>query len=258
VFNALLSAASKRAFASFSEYSSGVLAMTDESPKLTNTNRGLYAALLLDEKPWSWNWKFNPNLKEHMHALGVIAANYNELEGHFYLLFYLTLNKFEVGKIIFSKLNNAERIETALKLAETEPANFRDLFRYFISGYGIASENRNILMHSKAHNAWPYDISVSHLTLAKPSKKSPDENNFISLDVPELRSIADDMARFGSFGFDLFLWRLALLTGGILTWADGDTTTPTLPRKPPEPRRLLLSPQEVPTSAPPQPQSSGE
>ena len=90
--------------------------MTDETPKLTNTNRGLYAALLLDEKPWSWNWKFNPNLKEHMHALGVIAANYNELEGHFYRLFYLTLNKFEVGKIIFSKFNNAERIETALKL----------------------------------------------------------------------------------------------------------------------------------------------
>src|SRR5436309_2741829 len=116
--------------------------MTDESPKLSN----LYAALLLGEKPWSWDWRYNPKLKEHMHALGVIAANYNELEGHFYRLFYLILNKFEAGSIIFSKLSNAERIEVALKLAEREQDNFSDLFRYFISGFGIASENRNILM----------------------------------------------------------------------------------------------------------------
>jgi hypothetical protein len=25
------------------------------------------------------DWTYNPNLKDHMHALGVIAANYNEL-----------------------------------------------------------------------------------------------------------------------------------------------------------------------------------
>jgi hypothetical protein len=228
--------------------------MTDENPKFRN----LYAALLLDEKPWSWDWKYNPSLKEHMHALGVIAANYNELEGHFYRLFYVILNKSEAGSLIFSKLNNGERMEVALKLAEREPAGFRDLFRHFISGYGIASENRNILMHSKAHNAWPHDIRISHLTLAKPSKKSPNENNFISLDISELRSVADDMASFAKYGWGLFYWRVAFLSNGELTLSDGSIVTPSLPEKPAEPRRLVLSPQEAPESIPPQPGSSGE
>src|SRR5258708_23951798 len=179
--------------------------MTDESP-IPNYAKGLYAALLLDERPWSWHWRYNPNLKEHMHALGVIAANYNELEGHFYRLFYLTMNQAEVGKIIFAKLNNAERMEIALKIAEGETSQFRDLYEHFISGYGIATENRNILLHSKAYNAWPFDIGLSHLTLTKPSKKSQDENNFISLDISELRSFADVMANLALYDANLFYW----------------------------------------------------
>jgi hypothetical protein len=143
-------------------------------------------------------------------------------------------------------------MEIALKLAAKESAIFRDLFEYFISGYGIASENRNILLHSKAHNAWPFETSASHLTLAKPQKKSPDENNFISLDVSDLRSIADDMANFNLFGWQLYYWRIALSTGGTITWENGQTDTPTLPEKPPEPRRLVLSPEQVPVTAPPQ------
>jgi len=107
-------------------------------PKL----RGLYAALLAGEKPWSWDWKYNPNLKEHMHALGVIAANYNELEGRFYGLFYLTFDRFEIGKIVFSKLNNAERMDIALRIAENEPESFRDRYIHFINAYGIRAFRR--------------------------------------------------------------------------------------------------------------------
>jgi hypothetical protein len=221
--------------------SGGHLAMTDADSSLSPLVRAL-----IGDKPWSWTWKYNPNLLNHMHAFGVIAANYNDLEGQFYRLFFLTMGKMEAGKIVFAKLNNSERAEVALKAAETEPAAFRALFEYFISGYGTATENRNILMHSKAHNAWTREITMSHLILAKPSKKSPDENNFVSLDVSELRAIADDMANFSGFGWDLFLWRMALLTGGKISWPDGEVTTPTLPGKPPEPRKLSLSPQLIP------------
>jgi len=178
-----------------------------------------------------------------MHTLGVIAANYNELEGSFYRLFFLTLGKFEVGKIIFAKLNNAERIETALKIAENETPEFRDRYEHFINGYGTCTENRNILLHSKAHNAWPLDIAVSRLTLAKTSKKSADENNFVSLDISELRAIADDLAALSMFGWGLFYWRFASLSGGTINWESGQSATPPLPDKPPEPRRLVLSPQ---------------
>lgn len=230
----------------------------DPEPTKTNYHSGLLALIAGNEKPWSWDWTYNPNLKDHMHALGVIAANYNNLEGVFYRLFFLTLGKIQVGKLVFSKLNNAERIEIALKMAEYEKPKFRDRYEHFISGYGASTENRNNLLHSKAHNAWPRDISVSHLTLAKPSKKSPDENNFISLDISELRSVADDLAALTMFGSGLFYWRFASLTGGTITWDSGETATPPLPEKPPSPRRLVLSPQSNPTDTPPQPESSAE
>lgn len=225
---------------------------------ITPVNRGLYAALLLDEKTWSWNWRYNPSLKDHMHALGVIAANYNDLEGQFYRLFYVIMSDMDAGKLIFSKLNNAERMEVALKLGEHTSPTFRTLFEYFISGFGTLHENRNILMHSKAHNALDKELDISHITLAKQSKRSPHENNFVSLDIQELRTIADDMANFSTFGFDLFMWRLALAVGGTITWADGTSLTPTLPERPLAPRKLVLSPQEAPISAPPQIESSGE
>jgi len=232
--------------------------MSADDPNPTKNNPGILAALLAGARPWSWDWTYNANLKEHFHALGVIAANYNELEGFFYRLFYLTLGKSDAGKIIFSKLNNAERIQVALKVAEGETLEFRDRYEHFISGFGTVAENRNILLHSKAHNAWPLDVSVSHLVLAKPSKHNLNENNFVSLDVTELRSVADDLHSLCLFGGGLMYWRYASVTGGVITWESGETVTPPLPDKPASPRKLALSPQPVLLGPSHQPETSGK
>ena len=147
-------------------------------PKL----RGLYAALLAGEKPWSWDWKYNPNLKEHMHALGVIAANYNELEGRFYGLFYLTFDRFEIGKIVFSKLNNAERMDIALRIAENEPESFRDRYIHFINAYGIRAFRRRKhdavedgKRHRQDHGIGGVALAVAAPTSARPSISSTAE-----------------------------------------------------------------------------------
>ncbi len=226
--------------------------MTD-NPSAPN---GLLAALLMGEKPWSWNWRYNPNLFNHMHALGVIAANYNALEGEFYRLFFVTSDKMEVGKLVFAKLNNAERIQIARAIAETEPPPFQELFLYFLDCFGTITENRNILMHSQTHDLWPYDLEDTHLTLSKASKIKPDNHGFIRLDVSELRRIADEMHEAASFGFKLFLWRFAIITGGTITWSDGSQLTPSLPEKPAEPRKLVLGPPPILKDSPPQPEAS--
>jgi hypothetical protein len=235
--------------------------MPDSSDEAEVPKRGLLSGLselFIPPKSWSWTWKYNPNLFEHMHALGVIAANYNELEGQFYRLFWITSDRFEVAKLVFSKLNNAERMEVALKVAENEPKQFKEHYRAFIGGFGTSHENRNVLMHSRAHNAWPRnDTTLSRLTLAKPSKKAPDENNFISLEVAELRDVADDMAAYADFGWELYFWRLAFFTGGKITWPDGETVSPTLPEIPAPPRKLALSPQPTQVGTPPQIEASG-
>ena len=226
--------------------------MSEKEP----SNSRIIAALLGGD---DWEWRHFPSYQKHMQALGVIAANYNDLEVQFSRLFYITSDKFEVAKLIFSKLNNAERIEVALKVSENEPSQFRPLLQHFIAGFSVSNQNRNDLMHSKAHNAWSFKPeNPSVLTLAKQLKKKPDENHFVSLSVDDLRGVADDMSKFSNFGWDVFLWRLAFITGGTIDWGDGKKTTPTLPEKPPEPRRLILEPQEAPTTESPQPQSSGE
>jgi hypothetical protein len=224
---------------------------------MTEPSTGLWDAIM--GGAGDWYFRHYPNHRDHMQALGVIAAKYNDLEGAFYRLFLVTMHNMNVGKLVFAKLNNAERVTVAKKAAETEPLEFRLLLEYFLSGFGILAENRNILMHSKAHNAGALEsLGQSHLTLAKAAKSNPDENNFVNLEVKDLRAIADDMANFSDFGFDLFLWRIALVTGGTISWGDGKTTTPTLPEKPLAPRKLTPSPQEVQTTASPPQQSSAE
>ncbi len=61
---------------------------------------GLFAGLFANAKPWCWDWKYNANLFNHMHALGVIAATYNDLEAQFYRLFWVTSNQMEVAKLV--------------------------------------------------------------------------------------------------------------------------------------------------------------
>lgn len=223
---------------------------------MSEASPGIVAAILGGD---SWQLRHYPQHRNHMQALGVIAANYNDLEGQFYRLFYMTAGNINVGKLVFAKLNNADRMAVAKKASETEPHLFKPLFEHFIAGFGTAAENRNILMHSKAHSAWSLaTLGVSHLTLTKPIKANLDENNFVNLEVSDLRGIADDMANFSNFGWELFLWRAALFTGGTIKWGDGKTTTPTLPEKPPEPRRLVLSPQEAQVTVAPPPKASGE
>jgi hypothetical protein len=46
----------------------------DPEPTETNYHGALLAVLSGGKKPWSWDWTYNPNLGDHMHALGVIAA----------------------------------------------------------------------------------------------------------------------------------------------------------------------------------------
>lgn len=232
--------------------------MSGESNESDKPKLGLFSELFKYVQTWSWDWKYNPNLLQHMHALGVIAANYNELEGQFYRLFWATSQRFDVAKLVFSKLNNADRMAVALKVAESEPSQFREHYVAFIKGFGISHENRNILMHSRAHNAGARDVQVSHLTFAKPNKRAPDENNFISLDVAELRAVADDISAYADFGWALYFWRIAFVTGGTITFQDGETISPTLPEIPAPPRKLALSPQPTSIDLPPQIEASGD
>src|SRR5690348_1468657 len=109
------------------------------------------ARALAGEPLWSWTRNYNPNLYEHMHALGVIAANYNRLEAQLRFL----LNSFmsipmisaQAGDYLFERLSNAERMDFLKRLYNQQVGgtNLAERLDWFIKGYGICVENRNIL-----------------------------------------------------------------------------------------------------------------
>jgi hypothetical protein len=221
-------------------------AMTDE-PLLSHN---ALATALLEEEAWSWTRKYNFDLYQHMHALGVIAANYNRLESGLALLLYMFVGEAmsKAGAYLFPRLSNAERLDLLRQLYTeqiTDP-DFLDRLEWFVTGYGQCTENRNILMHSEPHNYYSRLKALSVLELKKASKNNPGTLNFISLELNELRQVADDIDRFDDYVFGLVLFESARRMGGKITLF-GKEIEPPLPDKPPEPIRLTLSPQKAST-----------
>ena len=234
--------------------------MMDDTPGKVNA---LARALGLTEgEPWSWTKRYNPGLFDHMHALGVIAANYNRLETvcACYLTFFMgsQMTAAEAGAYLFERLSNAEGINLLKQLYTTEVGGtiLADRLDWFVSGYGKCAESRNILMHSEPHGASYNALQlVSALALRKASKNNPGVHNFISLELHELRQVADDIDRFATYGFELALYQIARKSGGTITLGDRQLSPP-LPDRPPEPIHLKLGPQtNVKDSSPPPPQS---
>ncbi|MEH2485631.1 hypothetical protein V1280_001570 [Bradyrhizobium sp. AZCC 2230] len=205
---------------------------------------------------------YNPGLADHMHALGVTAANYNRLESELRLLLDVFMGDqmtgAEAGSYLFERLSNAERMDLLkhLYISQVGGTDLSDRLDWFVSGYGICAENRNILMHSEPHGATYNALQlVSALQLRKASKKNPGVHNFISLELHELRQIADDIDRFASYGFDLALWRIASRSGGTIKLANREIS-PSLPDKPPAPIHLTLGPLKAAEDNQPPPESS--
>jgi hypothetical protein len=201
-----------------------------------------------DEQNWSWTRNYNPGLLEHMHALGVIAANYNRLESELRLLLNLFIGdamyKAHAGNYIFERLSNAQRLDLLKQLYNSAVGGFELAARldWFVSGYGVCAENRNILMHSETSSDQANALQIaSTLELRKYSKNNPGSLNFISLKLSELRNVADDIDRFTQYGLDLAICEIARRSGGKINLA-GREIQPSLPDKPPEPIHLTLAP----------------
>jgi hypothetical protein len=227
--------------------------MADSEDKQPNQ----LASLLRGEKPWSGAWKYNPGLYQHMHALGVIAANYNHLESLLGLLIAVFMGDVgeTVGPFLFQKLSNSTRLDLLKQLyaAQITDTNFLDRLDWFVAGYGKCAENRNILMHSTPDNSVTSSKIASVLELKKASKNNPGAQNFISLELGQLHRIADDIDRFDDYGFQLIVFESARRQGGKINLL-GKEILPALPDKPLAPILLTLLSQKFPTDDQPPPQ----
>jgi hypothetical protein len=193
--------------------------MTDESEPKKKLNPGLLAALLQQEEIWSWHANYHPSLRDHMHALGVAVANYNGLEYIFQTLFeyYTGFEYLAAAQQLFSHLGtNQKRIDVLRRLItykERKNPDVIDGLEYFLEGFDICAENRNLLMHGRIFEG----TTRTDLVLQKYARKDPTKLNYMHLTVSNIRKVADEFSGYETYGARVYLWLVARRNGGRLT-----------------------------------------
>lgn len=141
---------------------------------------------------------------DHVHAMGVVAVNFNTLENLLLSLLHLYFNaEYALAQKLFLKLTNHGRIDTLKELVRTRESRpeVRCLIDNFLDGFVICAENRNILMHS-LYLGPKYGSDNMHM--AKFSAKQPVKFNTYSFQLIKVRRVADDIWRFRKIGEDIY------------------------------------------------------
>ena len=188
-----------------------------------------------------------------MHALGVVAANYNHLEFILKIIFYHYMGlEHQATDLVFAKLNNnRNRLDMLAECVETREKNSdaKDRALHFIRGFALCADNRNFLMHGRTD-----DPRENILVLVKASRNDPKKSNYLQLTVREIQAIADEIYAFDNFGLKLYIWLTAQNHGGMFLMPKGEVVAPTLPDKPALPKPLKLTDSRPPKSDEPRPE----
>ena len=148
------------------------------------------------ESHYQWP-RYSTGPDRHMHALGVIAINYNIFEfGLAFLLRHYATSA--VSDFFFDRINNEERVAAIAqfaKLKEDDPAVLA-LINHLLAYFGTCAQNRNILMHSRHSQQ---SRSEDALPLEKKSAQDPTKLLYFYLLLADLRRVADQTMRGASF-----------------------------------------------------------
>jgi hypothetical protein len=182
--------------------------------------------------------------RDHLHALGVIIASYNQLEFSFFIFFmrYLNIATVPAQKLfeLVSNPNLIDLLRDAVNDTERDD-RVKESVLYFIAGVETLAGIRNFLAHSQTILN---DPNQDHLTFGKGSRRQPNVWGYSHLNREDLRAIADSMRAFHTFGSHLDMWISARATGGRLLFGS-QVHVPSFPEKPPQPTKLTSSPHGV-------------
>jgi hypothetical protein len=188
--------------------------------------------------------------KDHLHALGVVAALYNNLEFSLFGLFYMYSGiSGPLAQSLFGNMSNAQRADFLTKCIDEARIDviLKELAYHFIQCFSICAENRNFLMHATIH---PH-IDPEQLTFRKSSREDPARFNTINAGVTAIRKVANSFHEIDNFGVGVFTatsskldWKPGLRVSNIRI--DGVPFEPPLPQKPPLPDKLLTPAPKAP------------
>jgi hypothetical protein len=192
--------------------------------------------------------------RDHLHALGVLVANWNNIETAYQAFIQLIFPQHMQGGIrVFQLMNNDQRIKLikeelmpSLGLLEADGLD------HFLKMAHICYANRNALAHAHAHhNAFEEKFRIS-----QGGKNNVGAQYLFKLN--DLREMAD--AAHATFMFGLSVWGYIQIKSTFIqmTKAGQDTSwlpLRSLPEKPSLPRSWDQI-REIPTPRPPPPESS--
>jgi hypothetical protein len=180
--------------------------------------------------------------KDHLHALGVVAALYNDLEFSLFSLFYMYSGLTRVvAQPLFENMSNSQRLDFLTRCVETSNIDdtSKELANHFIKCFSICAENRNFLMHSTINTNHELDIVI----FSKASREDPNRLNSINADLATIRKVADIFNEIDNFGVGVFFsasqkldWEGRVI-GAIQV--NGAPFAPPSPQKPSLPSKLF-------------------
>jgi hypothetical protein len=140
--------------------------------------------------------------KDHLHAIGVIAAGWNFIETRYQAFTQLIFPHHPKASIrVFELLGNEGRWQLIRdELAPSLPESESELLLHFLKAAAICKENRNAVVHAQFFIVEDPNL----LGLGKGRTKTLDAIRRYSFDVSSLRAIADEIREVGWFGLNLF------------------------------------------------------
>lgn len=198
----------------------------------------------------------------HTHAIGQITLEWNRIERDFDTLagLYLETDRPTARLVIGLFGNDSKRhlLEKLIEMKETS-SELSEAIGYAIWQFNICRENRNHIAHSIAARA-----DVDHkITLRKPRKQNPLETHEMTLTLEQVRECARQIRRASNYISELTKVVSLTLTSRQVLLAAGDNDEarepdplPTLPDRPPKPRKLDSFLHITPNIDPDPPESS--
>jgi hypothetical protein len=180
---------------------------------------------------------------DHVHAIGVIALNYNSYEESLFALFNVHLEgrglPEKLNEYLYSGLNRPDQMGSLEKIfAEFEKEEaVKTCVAHVMKHFQWSFEARNIVMHAMMDFI---QNRLDSITLRKRSSKDFSKHNLIQLSLPQLRTIADEMRKGHEFLKSVYVYiamrdkRLSGFTRGLI----GLGEPPTLPQIFPVPKPI--------------------
>lgn len=150
--------------------------------------------------------------RDYIYAIGVLIANWNNLEEQFVWLLWELIDSPYAAESLTSSLNNSDRFELLKSLAfdKIEEEEDRSLINQLVSYTSICNQNRNIVAHASFSTV---DFEKQMIATKRKSGKGTERSHYrFSLD--ELRQAADQTMEVFQVTKDMRKWLKAKQTKG--------------------------------------------